>query len=74
MAVTVNVLPRDVEITKPVHIVISNNSSPRPAIWQSLKDLTFSKFPDLVENYGKSVLRARVSTKIEQNLKIVANL
>ena len=30
MAVTVNALPQHVELTEPVHIVISDNSSPRP--------------------------------------------
>ena len=32
MAVTVNSLPQHVELTEPVHIVISDNSSPRPFI------------------------------------------
>ena len=32
MAVTVNALPQNVELTEPVHIVISDNSSPRPFI------------------------------------------
>ena len=32
MAVTVNALPQHVELTEPVHIVISDNSSPRPFI------------------------------------------
>ena len=32
MAVTVNSLPQHVELTEPVHIVTSDNSSPRPFI------------------------------------------
>ena len=56
MAVTVNALPQHVELTEPVYIVISDNSSPRPFIWQSLKDLTLSKFPDLDKNYWEPLL------------------
>ena len=40
-----------------VRIVVSDNSSPRPSIWESLKDLTFSKFPDFVENYWEPLLK-----------------
>ena len=32
IAVTVNALPQNVELTEPVHTVISDNSSPRPFI------------------------------------------
>ena len=58
MAVSVNVQPQNVELMEPGHIVISDNSSPRPFIWQSSKDLTFSKFPDLVENFQEPLLNS----------------
>ena len=61
MAVTVKALTQNVELTKLVHIVMSEISFPNPFIWQSLKDFIFPKLPDWVENYRTAPLNLIVS-------------
>ena len=39
-----------------VQIVISDNSLQRSSIWQSLEDLRFSKWRDIVDNYWQPLL------------------
>ena len=59
MAVTVNAVAQNMELMEPVHIVISEISSPRPFISQRLKDFIFSKLPDWVENYRPALLNMK---------------
>ena len=69
MAVTVNSLSQQVELTEPVHIVISDNSSPRPFIWQSLKDLTFVKISGLRWKLLRAALKPLTLFEGDQALK-----
>ena len=57
MAVTANALPQKVELAEPGHIVISDNSSPRPFIWQSSIDLTFFKISRLSQKLLTAALQ-----------------
>ena len=60
MVLTINALPQKVELTEPVHIVISDISSPRPFTSQSFGKFHFfkiSRLSELVDIYWEQHLK-----------------